>query len=99
MSYRLSRPKKARRLSCSTEATRSVRLRPSGIVSPGLQFGRALENVSGSAGEPPSCSSEKVNGIRVPPPNRLGPNGVDTARREWVLGLTAGSTAREAPEA
>ena len=42
-------------------------------MSPGLQFGTADESVGGSAGEPSSCSSVKVNGIRSP--LRLGPNG------------------------
>jgi hypothetical protein len=39
------------------ETTRSVLSRPSGIVSPSLQFGTAVLGVGGSAGVPSSCST------------------------------------------
>jgi len=42
-------------------------------VSPGFQFGTADANVGGSAGEPSSCSSVKVNDIRSSV-SRLGPD-------------------------
>jgi hypothetical protein len=46
-----------------TSTIRRLPLPPSGIVSPGLQFGTAVARVGGSAGEPSSCSSVKVNGL------------------------------------
>jgi hypothetical protein len=55
--------------------TRSV-LRPSGIVSPGRQFGTAVPNVDGSAGLACASSSLKVKPvIRSSHRCRLGPNG------------------------
>ena len=40
-------------------------------VSPGLQFGTALGSVGGSAGEPSSCCSVKVKGIRRYPSGQV----------------------------
>jgi hypothetical protein len=51
--------------------TRSIRLPPGGMASPGLQFGTALGSVGGSAGEPSSCCSVKVKGIRRYPSGQV----------------------------
>src|SRR5436305_6517830 len=59
--------------SSRTDTTRNVLLRPSGIVSPGLQFGTALVSVGGLAGVPSSASSLNTKAIRFS--SLLEPNG------------------------
>src|SRR2546430_8255333 len=59
--------------SSRTDTTRNVLLRPSGIVSPGLQFGTALVSVGGSAGPPSVVSPPNRKTIPVSSPPE--PNG------------------------
>src|SRR4029450_7095482 len=58
-----------------TSTTRSVLSRPSGIVSPALQFGTAVLSVGGSARVPSSRSRRKVNAPIGPLSESTGTDG------------------------